>query len=582
MTIAARAYIFLVIALGAAAGIRGFYLWNPHDLLRFYCYLLLAIPASGLKVRLPGVTGTMSVLFVFLLAGIVELGLPETLLMSVVCVVVQSYWHAKARPKPVQVVFSVALLFIASTAGDFVYHYDALPMVRNTAPFRLALLASVFFITNTFPVAAVIALTEDRRLGKVWTEFYSWTFPYYLVGAALVGTFGFANRTLSWQAWVLILPTVYAMYRSYHLYLDRLENQSRRTEEERRHAQQVAELLTQTMAANEALLRANADLEQFAYAASHDLQEPLRMISIYSQLLQRRHYDALGSDGKELLDTLIDGAHRMNQLVADLLSYTRVGDSENVQPAVTNPNEVLEEVQQALMERIISLDAVITSDQLPPVLIHRTHLVQLLQNLVSNSLKYHSPERRPRVHISSAPAAEGMMEIRIQDNGIGIDPQYHERIFGVFKRLHTSSIPGTGIGLAICKKIVQFYGGAIWVESHGRTGSTFHFTLRASDGVVDASVARETTNWGADRRESRAADLPDHGKRAKLANDDPVGNDGRQTPSAESDLKYSGVTHLTRSLANGGSGNNYEGMPLPHPSVRLSHGAGQNISSLLH
>jgi light-regulated signal transduction histidine kinase (bacteriophytochrome) len=239
----------------------------------------------------------------------------------------------------------------------------------------------------------------------------------------------------------------------------------------------VDELLTQTMAANEALLRANADLEQFAYAASHDLQEPLRMIAIYSQLLQRRHYDTLGSDGKELLDTLIEGAHRMNQLVADLLSYTRVDNSDGNKSEVTNPEEVLHEVEQALMERIISLDARISFDPLAPLMIHRTHLVQLLQNLVSNSLKYHTPERKPRIHISSVPAGDGMTELRVQDNGIGINPEYHERIFGVFKRLHTSAIPGTGIGLAICKKIVRHYGGSIWVESQGRGGSTFHLTL---------------------------------------------------------------------------------------------------------
>jgi signal transduction histidine kinase len=424
----------------------------------------------------------MSVLFVFLLASIVELGLPETLLMSAVCVTVQSYWRPKHRARPVQVAFSVALLFVASTAGDFAYHLDILPSAERAAPFRLALLASVFFVTNTFPVAAVIALTENKQLGKVWTEFYSWTFPYYLVGAALVGMFGFANRTLNWQAWILILPTVYVIYRSYHLYLDRLENQSRRAEEERRHADQVADLLTQTLAANEALRRANADLEQFAYAASHDLQEPLRMIAIYSELLQRRHHEKLGSDGKQLLDTVIGGAHRISQLVADLLSYTRVESLDSTNPSSIDPGEVLREVQQALMERISSVDAIITSDDLAPVTIHRTHLFQLLQNLLSNSLKYHSPERKPRVHVSSSvSAADGMVELKVEDNGIGIDPAYHERVFGVFKRLHSGSVPGTGIGLAICKKIVQYYGGAIWVEGSSRCGSTFHLTLPPGD-----------------------------------------------------------------------------------------------------
>jgi hypothetical protein len=145
MTVAAKVYISFIIALGVAAGVRGYLLWNPHDLLRFYCYLILAVPASGLKVRLPGVMGTMSVQFVFLLAGIVELGLPETLLMSALCVLVQSYWRPKTKPRIVQVVFSVALLFVASTAADFAYHFDALPWLYNSSPFRLALLASVFF-----------------------------------------------------------------------------------------------------------------------------------------------------------------------------------------------------------------------------------------------------------------------------------------------------------------------------------------------------------------------------------------------------------------------------------------------------
>jgi light-regulated signal transduction histidine kinase (bacteriophytochrome) len=273
---------------------------------------------------------------------------------------------------------------------------------------------------------------------------------------------------------------VYAIYRSYHLYLDRLEAERRRAEEERRHADQVAQLLAQTMAANDALRRANEDLEQFAYAASHDLQEPLRMIAIYSELLQRRHLDALSDDGRQLLETITGGATRINELVKDLLSYTRVASTETAPPSPVDAHEVLRDVQQGLTDRIASIGATIVIGNVAPVTVHRTHLLQLLQNLLSNSLKYHAPERQLLIRITSVPAAAGMVDLIVQDNGIGIDPAYHERIFGVFKRLHSRRVPGTGIGLAICKKIVQYYGGTIWVESVPGAGSTFHCTLPAA------------------------------------------------------------------------------------------------------
>jgi light-regulated signal transduction histidine kinase (bacteriophytochrome) len=287
---------------------------------------------------------------------------------------------------------------------------------------------------------------------------------------------------------------------NHHLYLDRLENHSRRAEEEKRHGEQVAELLTQTMAANEALRRANRNLEQFAYAASHDLQEPIRMISIYSELLERRHLETLGPDGQELLITIRDGAHRINDLVRDLLSYTRVDGVDSAIPTSLAPDDVLDEVQSALQERITSVDGAVTRGELLALQVHRTHLIQLLQNLVSNGLKYRSPERKPVIHVSSLPAGDGMVELLVQDNGIGIDPAYHQRIFGVFKRLHSRKVPGTGIGLAICKKIVDFYGGKIWVESATDAGSTFHLTLPAGrHGPSSADASASTDSEVADK-----------------------------------------------------------------------------------
>ena len=267
MSIAARTYITFVTLLGFGALVQGLRPWEPQDLPRFCCYLLLAIPASCLKVTLPGITGTMSVLFLFLLAGIVELGLPETLVIATTCAVVQSFWYAKVRPRPVQVAFSVANLAIAVTAAHLTYHSQWLAVRSLEAPFRLAAAASVFFVTNTFPVAAVIALTEGKSLRQVWSHCYCWSFPYYLVGAAIVGVFSFTNRLLNWQAWLLILPVIYVIYRSYHLYLNQLYTERRHTEEQRLHAEEVALLHARTVAALESAMSANAKLDAVIQAS---------------------------------------------------------------------------------------------------------------------------------------------------------------------------------------------------------------------------------------------------------------------------------------------------------------------------
>ena len=172
MSLKARIYIGLVIGFGMSALGYGLFAWQAPDLVRFLCYLALALPGSCLKVTLPGVTGTMSVFLVFLLASVVELNLPETLVIGAACAVAQCIWHAKARPRPVRVLFSISAVLIASTLTYGVYHL--LPLLSN--PFRLAAAASVFFLTNTFPVAIVIALTEDKSIRQVWAVVISGAF----------------------------------------------------------------------------------------------------------------------------------------------------------------------------------------------------------------------------------------------------------------------------------------------------------------------------------------------------------------------------------------------------------------------
>jgi hypothetical protein len=225
------------------------------------------------------------------------------------------------------------------------------------------------------------------------------------------------------------------------------------------------------------LERSNAELEQFAYVASHDLQEPLRTIASYTQLLARRYRDKLDSDANEFMDFIVDAATRMQDLINDLLSYSRVGTrGHEFQP--TDLNKVLENALQNLDLRIKDSGATVTFDNLPTLLGDDRQLLQLFQNLIGNALKFRG-EVPPKVHVGVI-QHPGEYVFSVRDNGIGIDPQYAERIFLVFQRLHArGEYPGTGIGLAICKKIVERHGGRIWVESAPGKGSTFRFTIPA-------------------------------------------------------------------------------------------------------
>ncbi len=223
------------------------------------------------------------------------------------------------------------------------------------------------------------------------------------------------------------------------------------------------------------LARSNADLQQFAYVASHDLKEPLRMVASYTQLLARRYKGKLDSDADEFIRYAVDGANRMQWLINDLLAYSRVTVQDKVFEEV-DCNSVLEEVLSDIRVAVEESRAVVTRDPLPTVMADRVQLGQLFQNLIGNAIKFHGKEP-PQVHVSAERRpTEWLFSVR--DNGVGLDPEYAERIFVIFQRLHNrEEYPGTGIGLAICKKIVERHGGRIWVVSQTGRGATFHFTL---------------------------------------------------------------------------------------------------------
>ena len=228
------------------------------------------------------------------------------------------------------------------------------------------------------------------------------------------------------------------------------------------------------------LSRSNEELGQFAYIASHDLQEPLRMVASYTQLLSKRYKGKLDADADQFIEFAVDGANRMQRLIRDLLIYSRVG-SKGMTLRDTSGEEALQQALTNLHGAVKDSGAVVTHDPLPAVMADETQLVQLLQNLVGNAIKYQGPGI-PRIHVSAAKNGGEKWMFSVKDNGLGIDPKYFEKIFGMFQRLHKrEEFAGTGIGLAICKKIAERHGGGISVESAPGNGSTFRFDMTGSE-----------------------------------------------------------------------------------------------------
>jgi PAS domain S-box-containing protein len=238
--------------------------------------------------------------------------------------------------------------------------------------------------------------------------------------------------------------------------------------------------ITERKRAEAALLRLNEDLKQFTYAATHDVREPLRMITVYAQMLERK----LGTDGdgelKDYLSHIVIGAKRIGRLIDGLLEYSRVGELESTPPTSVDTQIALQEALDDLQIAISESKAEVASVPLPRVLADHVHVRQLFQNLIGNALKYRQRNSTPKISIRTHHDAESWI-FSVKDSGIGIDSAHHEKIFVPFKRLHNSEVAGVGIGLATCKRIVERYNGRIWVESQPGNGATFYFSLPAAE-----------------------------------------------------------------------------------------------------
>ncbi len=243
----ATIYIGLIILAGSAILGRGIWTWSSQDSVRYLAYCAIALLASGMKVTLPSVSGTMSMNFLFVLIGIAELSLPETLVMGCLGILVQSVVHVKNRLRAVQLLFNMASMACSIEISYDVYHASFLEGGTLEAPIKLLLAAAVYFVTNTLSIATVIALTEGKHAFSVWRESYLWSFPNYLVGAAVAWIVNAASALLGWQTSLLLLPILYVIYRSHSLYVNRLEEEKKLAEQLRTHAEEVAALHRRTI-----------------------------------------------------------------------------------------------------------------------------------------------------------------------------------------------------------------------------------------------------------------------------------------------------------------------------------------------
>ncbi len=249
LSIQTKLFVGVTACFGVVVLAYGLLNWQSHDLMRFFCYLAVAVLASGLKVQLPGIDGTMSVNFLFILLGVMELSLPETLVIGCTATLVQSVWQTRKRLDPVKVIFNVAGMMANASALTYLTFHWLSARFGSNKPILLMIAALMFFLANTLPISVVIALTEGKSSRKVWSECYFWSFPYYLVGAAAVGLVGIVNKAAGWETSLLVLPLIYWVYRSYRLYLGRLEAEKERVEVEKRHVEQIASLNMRTIEA---------------------------------------------------------------------------------------------------------------------------------------------------------------------------------------------------------------------------------------------------------------------------------------------------------------------------------------------
>jgi signal transduction histidine kinase len=477
----AKTFIAAVLLLGAASAVRAD--WRLAKPWEFVCVFVVAFLASGMKVRLPGIFGTLSVNYLFILVAITDMTSGEAIAIGCGSAIMQCLWHAKFRVRPVQASFSTMNVAIAVAASYVFYHLPEVQRVNHGSPLALMISSLLYFGINTGGVATVIALTESKSLISTWKECYFWSFPFYLLAASLVWIVRSVDVRAQWLNVLVLFPVIFVIYYSYRMYMDNLEKGKKQIE--------LAHALQQrTIEALEAAREASTLKSRFLASISHELRTPLNGIVGFAELLYDGVVGPINDTQRDCLGDMLSCSNHLRMLIGQVLDLAKVEAGkmtftyESVSLAQL-AREVIDSLQTIVKSKQIevALHADVTLDS---VMADAGRLKQILYNYLSNALKF--TPAGGRISVAISPEGAEKYRIAVEDSGIGIAREDIPRLFTEFGQLGRSetSKTGSGLGLAISKNIVEAQGGIVGVKSELGRGSTFYVVMPRVPAVTTA------------------------------------------------------------------------------------------------